>query len=468
MNTIYPSIRNREKLSIEGYSYVFDKMSASSTIKFWRCDNRSTCKARVHTDLQNVVLKHINIHSHDSDPAKIIIKEKMNIAKASAILSTDPPSVIFSTTLTNTGVAVRGKMPKKSAFNKMIQRSRITIEQSPTLPLSLQALVIPDNYKSYECLPGVLENFLLYDSHDDTCRFLIFGRESISSWINLAYQVFVDGTFSISPPLFDQVFVILAKRSGFVFPILYCLLPNKKEQTYTRMFRAVVQLFPRFSPSSFSCDFEMGVMNSIRTIFPASHINGCFFHLAKNMRKCLSKNNLLQFYNNDPDFALCARMIISIAFVPPQNIAADFNVLIQNSPNVLVPVLNWFEDNYIGRLNLDGSRRSPLFPNPTWSLYDRTLEKLDRTNNYAEAAHRRLQIQFSCDHPTIWKFIDSLRSFQSHTDQIYAEFIRGDLPVQKRTKYRQIDTRILRIVESYGERNIMEYLRGLATNFLMQ
>ena len=93
---------------------------------------------------------------------------------------------------------------------------------------------------------------------------------------------------------------------------------------------------------------------------------------------------------------------------------------------------------------------------------------MDRTNNYVEAAHRRLQAEFGMDHPTIWKFIDGIRVVQKGRDQVYEQFLRGDQPPSKRRRYVEVDTRIRTIVQTYRERNIIEYLRGLSHNFLIE
>ena len=102
-----------------------------------------------------------------------------------------------------------------------------------------------------------------------------------------------------------------------------------------------------------------------------------------------------------------------------------------------------------------------------WSVYKRTVNGEDRTNNYVEAAHRRLQAEFGVDHPNIWKFIDGIRGVQKGRDLIYEQFVRGDQPPVKRRKYVAADARIRTIVGTYRERNIIEYLRGIAHNFLM-
>jgi len=99
------------------------------------------------------------------------------------------------------------------------------------------------------------------------------------------------------------------------------------------------------------------------------------------------------------------------------------------------------------------------------------LNNDDRTNNYAEAAHKRMQKELCMDHPTIWRFIDGLKSVQASRDKEYEEFVRGESQTQKRLKYREADERIKTIVEGGfgegGERTIIEYLRGLAHNFSM-
>ena len=88
-------------------------------------------------------------------------------------------------------------------------------------------------------------------------------------------------------------------------------------------------------------------------------------------------------------------------------------------------------------------------------------------NNFAEAAHRRLQTELDVKHPSIWKFIDSLQAVQKSRDLLYEAYVRGDPAPEKRKKYRQADERILAIVNTYENREIVEYLRGLAHNFLM-
>jgi len=69
-------------------------------------------------------------------------------------------------------------------------------------------------------------------------------------------------------------------------------------------------------------------------------------------------------------------MITALAFVPPEDVAAYFEILSIEIEAVfpsLQPILDWLESHYIGMLRREGVRRIPAFPIPTWNLYNRVL-----------------------------------------------------------------------------------------------
>jgi transposase-like protein len=46
-----------------------------------------------------------------------------------------------------------------------------------------------------------------------------------------------------------------------------------------------VLLPSNFDSKSITCDSEMAAFKHVSEIFPTAEIHGCFFHLAKNMKK---------------------------------------------------------------------------------------------------------------------------------------------------------------------------------------
>ena len=116
--------------------------------------------------------------------------------------------------------------------------------------------------------------------------------------------------------------------------------------------------------------------------------------MSKNFKKQVGVLNLTTRYNNDADFSISVKMIVSLAFVKIEDLDFAVDLLAQNLDEELNNLLEWFEDNYIGRINRNGrGRRNARFPPEIWNLYDRVLNSENRTNNHAEAANRRLNIE---------------------------------------------------------------------------
>ena len=64
----------------------------------------------------------------------------------------------------------------------------------------------------------------------------------------------------------------------------------------------------------------------------------------------------------------------------------------------------------------------------------RTLSGENRTNNHAEATNRKLQVEFGMEHPTIWKFVNTLHKIQKSRDTFLEQLIAGHAPPSKLKK----------------------------------
>ncbi|MES1906493.1 MAG: hypothetical protein MHPSP_004411 [Paramarteilia canceri] len=55
-------------------------------------------------------------------------------------------------------------------------------------------------------------------------------------------------------------------------------------------------------------------------------------------------------YTEDVELALQAKMILPLLFVPISHIDEGMNILEKILPNELLPLIDYFEDNYVGRM----------------------------------------------------------------------------------------------------------------------
>ncbi|KAI1697349.1 hypothetical protein DdX_18543 [Ditylenchus destructor] len=89
----------------------------------------------------------------------------------------------------------------------------------------------------------------------------------------------------------------------------------------------------------------------------------------------------------------------------------------------------------------------PKFPHELWNVYQRTVDGKNRINNYAKAENRRIQREMGMERPTMGYFIDRLKLIQRGRNQAHARWLQGYQAKPNRTKYRQADERILKVIE---------------------
>lgn len=289
----------------------------------------------------------------------------MTVLRNRSVNTQEQTSQVIAASIQNLSQAGQGAMPAMYSLKRTVQRKRLAVVAAPPNPQTLADLVIPEDFTRYEREPGQWENFLLYDSGRDSGqnRILIFSTRRSIEILERSSHWAMDGTFSIAPPLFSQVYSIHADHLSRSQPLVVALLPNKRRTTYEAFLTEVMNLANNpLQPATVITDFEMAAIQAVGHMFPNASRTGCFFHLTKSIHRRIQSVGLQEQYENDANFAMQCRMISAIAFVPPAGVVAAFEALTDELPVGLNPILDYFEDNYIGRPDRRGVRRQPLFP----------------------------------------------------------------------------------------------------------
>uniref|UniRef100_A0A915DYF7 Uncharacterized protein n=1 Tax=Ditylenchus dipsaci TaxID=166011 RepID=A0A915DYF7_9BILA len=122
-----------------------------------------------------------------------------------------------------------------SASRKLIRRHRIANQIPVVEANNVRNLTFPEASKKYTDAAGQEQLFVLKDSgQEDPTRIVLFGKERNIDWSADMKVTYWDGSFSMTPAPFYQVYAILAERSArneeggkWVFPVMYALLMNK-------------------------------------------------------------------------------------------------------------------------------------------------------------------------------------------------------------------------------------------------
>ena len=87
---------------------------------------------------------------------------------------------------------------------------------------------------------------------------LIFGTVATLAFLSNSHDWFMDGTFTVAPPQFAQLYTVHGLNSGHHVVGCYGLLPNKEAATYREFITQVRRLSNGAMPLTIMIDFERG------------------------------------------------------------------------------------------------------------------------------------------------------------------------------------------------------------------
>ena len=104
------------------------------------------------------------------------------------------------------------------------------------------------------------------------------------------------------------------------------------------------------------------------------------------------------------------KCLAALAFIPVSDLVAVYEALSTTFLADEISILHYFESTWIGMgVGAGGPRRDPAFPHQMWNVLNRHHQGSTRTTNALEAFHHSFNALISCQHPSIWTLLDSLK-----------------------------------------------------------
>jgi len=226
-------------------------------------------------------------------------------------------------------------------------------------------------------------------------------------------QFFLDG-FHKTPKDFDQSVTIFAFSHSHhgAFAIAHCLITGKSEDTYNIMFDEYLTLMDYydcrdiFDQSIITTDFELALLNSIKTKFPECRQSGCFFHYVQCQMRNMKAHRLLEQSIRKNSYQLLT-LINSLCFIDPQKIQSVFKTIMQKyNMNEYKEYLKYYEKNWINGYNIELWNY--------WNVYNDLKNSFKMTNNILESFHSLLLHLNNHSHqPSLTTFVSSLIYIES-------------------------------------------------------
>ena len=382
-------------------------------ISYWRC-SQNNCKSKAHTRGASI----IRCDDHDHEPNYFDLSSRLFNHRLKLAVKTDlsvPPGQVYYSVANDFKVELQSMnfesvfiaqvIRDESYFKSSIDRWRR--ETRPKLPRYLSEIDLssPSYSQIVERVTGTTKQFLLYDGHDDIVNpLIIYATADFLKIMALNNggpgKIFADGTFKSAPHLFKQIYTIHAYWKDHLIPCVFVLCCNKSQGTYEKILEIISEKVLAITghegiPEAFQTDFEIAMINALKSKWPLLMIKGCFFHYVKAI---FGKAYELGLKSHVSMINYPVRYLVkgcaSLAFIPAETVHSEFtkltNVLQQDAEYIIAAsrFISYMRAYWIGHRN--DSLQIDVQPRYQISQWNQFQVFSDRTNNKVEGWHNKL------------------------------------------------------------------------------
>lgn len=444
-------------LIIENYIYV--KKRNNHIMQTWRCVDRN-CHGTAITDiyyqnnLDSFVLK--NAHNHQPDYKKVI--KMLSVCEMKDIMekTKNSPRFVTNTVMKGADIQRIEAIGDYTYMHRRLRRYRSELINplpylSPQLKLSHKLCYTHINTPFYRYGP---DNFNRLDINNDILLFFSdFAAEKLkqnSVWC-------VDGTFSVVPSPYLQLYTISCIKEHHVFPCIFAILKNKKKETYKKLHDLVRILIGNVTPLIIKTDFENSAIQAMKETYLNTRISGCAFHLGQAVFRRIQMLGLSSIYRSSFIVKKFTKALTALSYVRISELTATFYELYNHPeiPSQLIPLYDYFFTNYL-RENPQSS-----YPPEIWHSSDLLDINIPRTNNGIEGWHNVFASGFGTSKFCLPLLFEKLKDEEDATRIKFYRFDLGHV-FERKKKYIEMEERLMLYLNQCRENNYgINYIFGL-------
>ena len=400
----------------EGYEYQLNRVCGQSS--YYRCCKyrSSNCPARIVKNGDFVKMK--NAHSCLVPTIVQQVDSEAFVTNYLAVAAADLtkfPSAIYEAMVIDLRSSTTSGEVMIPCKKSVVARIR-TLRNGVSSDLSSLT-------NSPHCLTAEGRPFLrrhwLGDIEGHYHNVLIWVSDESLSILRQEGQIFLDGTFRVTPSPFVQCVIVVAfdAATNLNVPCVWALMTSRSEYLYCVLLHELIVLLKyRWCPKVCVVDFEKALLGAVRHEFSYSRVPGCFFHFKQALTRKMVKCRVPE------DEVLRANSLLNVLTLIPHNELSVGIAFVQSHFSQTVAwngFWTYFRRTWLSR-----------YPISMWNISeDRDRDLCGRTNNAIERYNRRLNKKFSLAHPKIGTFVSVIKDEESFFSSQIRGIRSGAIPV---------------------------------------
>ena len=209
-------------------------------------------------------------------------------------------------------------------------------------------------------------------------KFFILGSEKQLYEVKNTSILIIDGTFYTCPQDYDQVLNIMIRLNdtkSFIC-IMHIVMSGKDQNIYCIVLHAAAAILKLSAIQLIICDFELALINAIKSVFKDVPVKGCYFHYTQCIKRYFKK----QKFPINGLYVLLKKIIQNLPFLPIE-MQNEFWRKIEPYSRLFEKIIHYFTKQFEIR-----------YGNGFWSYNDKDGDV--HTQSALEGYHKRMKKLF--------------------------------------------------------------------------